>query len=135
MLALSAWLLKHALVCFKYSDPSHWRETTGIITESRAIDWKGSSSFAVKYTYEVNGKKYAGYRDALYTIASKEDVKSLVEKYKEGHPATIFYLKQTPSESCLIIGTNPKKKYSDIILTILGLIIGFSLCLWSLFHT
>lgn len=123
------WLLMYALKQRQKYEPSKtWPTVEGRIITSEI--WlpksQGDKRWQVKFQYEVDGTTYTSMRPALYTIQDTEMLEN-VEVYKTGQPATIFYNPDKHKEGVLIPGGREKQRNSDIILAIIGCLVGIAL--------
>ena len=77
----------------------------------------------VEYDYVVHGNSYAGTTVAFYTLVYPETV-DFANNHPKNSEVTIYYQTSDPAKSVLIPGPKPgKKRYSDIILASIGLIV------------
>ena len=54
------------------------------------------------------------------------------QRTKEGNNILVYYHPNNPEESCLVIG-EPDKKYSDIILAIMGVLVAVAITISGYF--
>ncbi len=84
-----------------------WPSTRGEITHSEYIDSSDTSSFEIKYGYEIRGRRYTCNRvfvDILgLQLHSNADSwnKEVVERYPEGTPVTVYYNPENHEDACL----------------------------------
>ena len=133
----SAWLLRHAIVSYRESTRSlRWpsvpcelesielwgkRNINGVMTEV--------NNLSVAYHYEVDGKRLSGSRVTYYTLVYPETV-TLHDKLKDSDPLMVYYDPADPSESSLVPGPRQdNKRYSDIILGVIGLVASLAICI------
>ena len=129
-LLFSIYLLKHALKSFKLlKESTSWPSVEGRIKEctlTLSAHKINLRNFFVTYEYQVNGAVYENNRIALYTIVAKEEAEPLAEQFKKDNNVPVYYNPGNPEESCLVT-REPEKKYSDIILAIMGVLVGVSI--------
>ncbi len=133
--ALSIWLLKHAIKeLLNYEPSKRWPSTIGKIEDHENIQLLPGRhrDIFVEYKYEVSNKKYIGAKIALYTLSRKE-AKELEEQYSIKPRVNVFYNPRDPSESLLIVGGRKDKPYSDLIMAIIGLLVGILILLGGYF--
>ncbi|GGW96880.1 DUF3592 domain-containing protein [Alteromonas halophila] len=120
LLLVALYLLKGAIRSLQQFDQSaHWPTAKGRILNSEVVRYKATSSrhdFLVSYVYEVKGKEYKSNRAALYTIIHQRDAEALLARFKEGTDVDVFYNPEAPSEAVLVTGHGTSKKYSEVIL-------------------
>ncbi|MCG8684724.1 MAG: DUF3592 domain-containing protein [Desulfobacterales bacterium] len=126
-LLFASYMLKHAVQSFRlFKKSTLWPSAEGIITEctySLTEHKTNLRNFFVTYQYQVDGETYQNNRIALYTIVRKEEAEPLAEQFKEGNNIPVYHNPEKPEESCLVVG-EPQKKYSDLILATMGVLIG-----------
>ena len=131
------WLLRHALADLHKADNSMgWPKVTGQMLKvnlwgTRNIDgeMKPVDKLSVEYEYDVDGKRHSSTRVAFYTLVYPETVQ-FAEKHPEQHEVEVFYSPKDPSEAVLLRGAKAEnKRYSDVILASLGLLIGVAIAL------
>jgi hypothetical protein len=95
------------------------RNVDGEMKEVRNLD--------VAYNYKVLEKEFSGNAVTFYTLVFPETT-----EFATRHPVNstipVYYNPADPAESVLIPGTRPgNKRYSDIILAIIGVITGIAI--------
>lgn len=125
-MALSLYLLKHAMHSLKVSEASKsWPQTKGHMKKSEAVRYQSTSSrwnFTADYEYSVEGKVFQGHTVALYTIIHKEEAQALAERYPSNKDITVYYNPEAPEESVLIPGSREGKKYGEVIFAVVAVL-------------
>ena len=114
----------------------NWPTVAGVVESIKIVELKNSHSSAdrifyhpyVKYTYEINSKKYfsKSIDSRLAGSLNKKSIEDLISDYKEGHSATIYYNPYFHSISFLRVGLQQKMIYALLafiggILTVAGI--------------
>ena len=128
------YMLKNAIKSLQQAQESlHWPSVEGEIIECGIFISLGGSnvggktkSLNVKYKYDVDGRSYKGERESLYTLRSNE-VEELDKQYKSNPRAQIYYNPVNPTEATLIVGPRKNKKYSDILIACVALLVSASI--------
>jgi hypothetical protein len=114
-----------------------WPSVTGQLTEvllwgSRNLGGqiKEVEKLNVEYNYQINGQNYTGTLPAFYTVMYPETLE-FADQYPVNSDIKIYYNPKNPSESVLIPGPRKDKPYSDLILGLLGVIIGVAIAVLS----
>jgi len=132
---LSIWLLRHVIKeLLKYEPSKQWSSTTGKVKDHENIQFLPGRQrdLFIEYQYDVDGKKHTGSKIALYTL-SRDEAKKLEEQLSIQNKVTVYYNPKEPVESLLIVGGRKDKPYSDLILAIIGLLIGILIILGGYF--
>jgi len=136
------YMLKHAISSFVQGQASlQWQTVKGRIIESNAIQFhhRGDESnmgagysLFVEYEYQVNNKKYKSDRDAFYTLNSDEALE-WSQCHNENPNVLVYYNPNKPEEASLTVGPREGKKYSDIILVSMLLVVSISVTVGGYF--
>lgn len=106
-----------------------WPSVEGHIRKSEAVRFQSTSNHRalfVEYEYTVDGVSYTGTRDAFYTL--RGDEAAALERAHQASPAVrVHYAPDDPRNATLIVGPRAEKPYSDLILSVLGLVVGLAL--------
>ena len=100
---------------------AHRPSAMGTVTESTVATSRGSKGstnyhFVVRYTYEVEGRRYAGSRVRyLMDNGTQDTVVGLARRFPQGSQVEVFYRPETPSEALL----QPGLRGSDFLLLML----------------
>jgi hypothetical protein len=133
-LLLSMYMLKSAIYSLREAEHSkRWPSVTGKILEYKVSRPKATSNYRilyVEYEYCANNKRYMGTRNAFYTLSGCE-VLELEKKYNDSDDVNVYFDPNFPQKSALIVGPREGKKYSDLILACLGIVVGLSVMLAS----
>jgi hypothetical protein len=125
---LALYLLKHAIKSFhEFEDSKNWPFVIGQIVYSEVVRPSATNSrrdFLVNYDYQVNGKQYRGNRVTLYTIIDEAEAVGFQAKFATGSSVPVYYRTEVPSESILVTGGRGEKKYGEIIMSFLVLVVG-----------
>lgn len=128
LVLLAAYLLKHAIKSFhEFEESKNWPSVTGKIVYSEVVRPSATNSrrdFLVNYDYEVDGKEYRGNRTTLYTIIDEEEAVGFQAQFKTGSSVLVYYRTEVPSESILVPGGRDEKKYGEIIMSFVVLVVG-----------
>ena len=127
---LAIYMLRYALKSLQQAkDSMRWPSVEGKIVECEIMSGAGTPQkkyLDVKYEYKVNGNTYSGERESFYTLLNTE-VEKLHEKYTSSPVAKIYCNSKNPAESTLIVGPRRDKKYSDILIASIALIMSVSI--------
>ena len=127
---LAIYMLRYALKSLQQAkDSVKWPSVEGKIVECEIMCGAGipkKKYLNVKYEYKVNGNTYSGERESFYTLLNDE-VEKLHEKYTSSPVTQIYYNVKNPAESTLIVGPRIDKKYSDILIASIGLLVSVSI--------
>ncbi|MCL2914054.1 DUF3592 domain-containing protein [Shewanella corallii] len=131
-LLFSLYLMKQSLTSLALANASVlWPVVIGKILSVEVSKPQSTSNHRVlyvKYSYQVDGQEYIGSRDALYTLTGDE-VLQLEQQFAESSEVEVFYDPQSPDSAVLITGPREDKKYSDLILAGVGVVVGIGLIL------
>ncbi|MCP9291970.1 DUF3592 domain-containing protein [Gracilimonas sediminicola] len=137
---LGIYLLIYALRNHKKALASqNWPKVSGKLVSinlwgKRNIDGQmiDADKLSVKYDYSVHDKVYAGTVVAFYTLMYPETTE-FAEDHTTDSPVDVYYNPAEPSESVLIPGHRKgSKRYSDLILAILAVLIGVVVTIMNL---
>lgn len=94
------WILVEAHITQSYLDETY--ETTGSI-RGMTISHEWVYRPVVNYTYNFEGKEYAGSKIKLLDLRgeNKNKYQAIVDKYPLGKKVTVFVNPQQPSDACL----------------------------------
>lgn len=133
-LLFSLYMMKHAVSSFRKANSSwNWPQVEGKVLKSEAVKFKSTSNHQtlfVEYEYFVGQQRYVGTQDAFYTLSEKE-VQQLEKQHQENPNVQVYYDSACPQESTLTPGPAKEKPYSDMILSGMGIAIGFGLVIFS----
>jgi hypothetical protein len=130
--AFGAWMLVHAVRSHRRARLSQqWPTAEGTLEEvflwgRRNVDgeMKDVERLSVSYRYTVDGKALEGRNVTFYTLVYPETV-AFAEAHPEGSMVPVYYNPDQPSESVLRPGPRAgHKRFSDIILALLGILVG-----------
>ena len=127
------WKSLAALKIAKLSN--NWPHVTGQITRFNVSKPQATSEHRilyVEYDYWVKDKKYTGTRDAFYTLLGQE-VLELEQQFKDSQDVIVYFDPNSPQSCTLIVGAREDKKYSDLILSFLGILVGGGLSIAAYF--
>lgn len=124
----SLYFLKYAWTSFRqFGRSESWPTAEGTIRDCvLRVSPKSDALrfFDVKYEYSVGGETYSNNRVALYTIVRKDEAETLAGEFTPGTVVLVYYDPECPKVSCLVPGAPATKKYSDLIIATLGLLVG-----------
>jgi hypothetical protein len=95
-------------------------------TEYRNSGESGAYYPVVRYSYQVGGQPYEGYRIAPGGEVGGIGASKVAARYPVGAHVQVFYNPQNPSEAFL-----EKKAHSQIIMWIVLIIVDLSLCVFA----
>lgn len=123
------WMLAGAVKSYRRFGASRdWPAVPGVIKQSEVSRFTGQVSrhaLFVTYTYEVQGQSREGSRVALYTLARKDEVEPLAERFAAGVEVPVYVEPgKGKREAVLVPGPPAEKPFSGIILAALALLLG-----------
>ena len=119
-----------------YRDSVSWPSVSGEVSYSEAVRYSATSpryDFLVNYEYEVEGVFYKGNQVALYPISSKHEAQYLADRFLVGKTVKVFYHPADHHTSILLTGSGNRKKYGEVILSIITLAVAVGLMAGGLF--
>ena len=126
---LGMYFLINSMKNFKNFEASKsWPSCSGVVNKSEVWRPRSTSShrvWTIEYKYKVDGTEYTGYRAALYTPLY-EEIMRWQEGRQKGDTTQVFYNPAKPDEAVLITGGRDSKKFGEIILSVLAVILGFA---------
>lgn len=126
----SIYLLWSAFTVLKRGkDSKSWPYVVGNIIESEVVRYSATSSrrdFLVRYEYEVSDRLYNGNKATLYTLMHKSECEELAYKFPIGTSVNVYYNPNSPFEAVLVTGGREDKKYGELIVASLAILIGIS---------
>jgi hypothetical protein len=96
--------------CFlhRQSNSRFFARTTGVITQSEVRDYSdvdGPISFAIRYTYVVDGSTYESRR-YKYVVSSSDNRAEIVASHPIGSKVIVYFNPQDPTDAVLVPGLN-----------------------------
>ncbi len=138
ILIFSIYILRHAVVHYRKALASQkWPSVQGKLIDVHLwgksnIDGeiKDVDKLGVKYEYQTQDRTHVGTTTAFFTLMYPETF-----DFATSHPLNsyieVYYNPLNPTESVLIPGPRKDKRYSDLILGILGVLTGMVVAIFG----
>lgn len=133
-----AYLLKRSINLVEEINRSgDWPVTKGKILKSELIEYKlvagnkfgPSYRLDLVYEYVVGSKSFVGTKPFLYTMTKKTEAKNIVKKFPVGKVFDVYYDLNFPENAVLITGGRAEKKYHEIVVSVVVMLVGAGLCI------
>jgi hypothetical protein len=136
LLVLSTYLLWQALRSFlRYGASKRWPTVPGRILSSEVVAHSADADrhdYLLHYEYQVGGVRYQGNRATLYPILQQEEAEKLAQRFAPGLKVAVHYDPVAPAEATLITGSKPGRRYAELVLAGVSLVISLSMMAYGL---
>lgn len=133
-----AYLLKRSINLVEEINQSRgWPVAKGKILKSELIEYKlvagnkfgPSYRLDLVYEYVAGSKSFMGTKPFLYAVTKKVEAENIVKKFPVGMIVDVYYDLNFPENSVLITGGRAEKKYHEIVLSVVIMLVGAGLCI------
>ena len=137
MFLFGVYLLKRSINFMEEMNQSAgWPATKGEVLKSELIEYKlvagnkfgPSCRLDLAYEYVVGSKSFVGTKPFLYAVTKNSEAEDVVEKFPAGRVVNVYYDLNSPENAVLITGGRAEKKYHEIIVSVVVMVVGAGLC-------